>query len=205
MKTFTLFILIVLSLSSCSNNENPVQPLLTETMYFPPNIGSEWETVSLSSLGWNQNAVQALKDFLLQTHTKSFIIIINGRIVMEEYFNGHSAIESWEWNSSGKTLVATAIGIAQEEGFLNINNKVSDYLGIEWTNMPLEKEKLINVSHLLTMTSGIDDTKQWVIKSNLTYVADASTRWAYGNVFQKLMDVISNSTNKTFETFFNEK
>jgi CubicO group peptidase (beta-lactamase class C family) len=55
------------------------------------------------------------------------------------------------------------------------------------------------------MTSGIDDTKQFVTKSNLTYVADASTRWAYGNVFQKLIDVVSESTNKPFETYFNEK
>jgi CubicO group peptidase (beta-lactamase class C family) len=88
---------------------------------------------------------------------------------------------------------------------LNINNKASEYLGAGWTNMPLAKENLIAVKNLLTMTSGIDDTKQLVIKSNLNYVADAGTRWAYGNVFQKLTDVVANSSNKPFETYFNEK
>ena len=124
---------------------------------------------------------------------------------MEEYFNGHTSSAEWEWNSSGKTLIATITGIAQQEGLLNINNKVSDYLGTGWTNMSLEKENQITVRHLLTMTSGIDETRQLVIKPNLTYVADAGTRWAYSNVFQKLINIVAEASNQNFETFFNEK
>lgn len=63
---------------------------------------------SASSLEWNQNAIQALKDFLAQKNTKSFMILLNGRIVMEEYFNIDNYSAQWEWNSAGKTLVATA-------------------------------------------------------------------------------------------------
>jgi CubicO group peptidase (beta-lactamase class C family) len=201
MKTFTFFLLLMLSVSVCSKKDDT----LDETMYFPTNASSTWETKSLSSLGWNQTAVQPLKDFLIQKHTKSFIILVNGRIVMEEYFNGHTATDTWEWNSAGKTLVATTTGIAQQEGLLNINNKASDYLGTEWTSMPLPKENLTTLRHLLTMTAGNDDTKQYVIKANLTYVADAGTRWAYSNIFQKLTDVISSASNKSFEAYFNEK
>ena len=205
MKPFTLFLLLLLSISSCSKNDDVVQPTPTESMYFPSNTNSTWETTSVSELGWNQNAIQPLKDFLVQKNTKSFMILVNGRIVMEEYFNGHTASTEWEWNSAGKTLVATTTGIAQQESLLNLNNKASDYVGTEWTNMPLEKENMITVRHLLTMTSGIDDTKQYVIKPNLTYVADAGTRWAYGNVFQKLTDIVAQASNKDFETYFNEK
>ncbi|MCG2791999.1 MAG: beta-lactamase family protein [Weeksellaceae bacterium] len=174
-------------------------------MYFPSNTSSTWETQSIASLGWNQNAVQPLKDYLNEKHTKSFMILVNGRIVMEEYFNGHNASAEWEWNSAGKTLVATTTGIAQQEGLLNINSKASDYLGTEWTSMPLEKENLITVRHLLTMTSGNDDTKEYIIRPNITYVADAGTRWAYSNIFQKLMDVVDHASNKPFETYFNDK
>ncbi|HEX2847765.1 MAG TPA: serine hydrolase [Chitinophagaceae bacterium] len=174
-------------------------------MYFPPNSGTTWETVSPSALGWNQTAIQSLKEYLSQKYTKSFMILVNGRIAMEEYFDGHTPSSEWDWNSAGKTLVATTTGIAQQEGLLNINNKASDYLGTEWTNMPLAKENLITVRHLLTMTSGIDDSSPLVIKPNLTYVADAGTRWAYGNVFQKLMDVVGEASGKEFETYFNEK
>lgn len=205
MKSFTIFLLLLLSISSCSKNDDVVQPTTSESLYFPSNINSIWETKTPSSLGWNQNAVEPLKDFLSQKNTKSFMILVNGRIVMEEYFNGHSANTTWEWNSAGKTLVTTTTGIAQQEGLLSINNKASDYLGTEWTSMPLAKENLISVRHLLTMTTGNDDTKQYVIKPNLTYVADAGTRWAYSNIFQKLTDVVANASNKTFETYFNEK
>jgi CubicO group peptidase (beta-lactamase class C family) len=213
MRNTTCLLLLLLSIVGCRKKDNETQPIPTptpttppiESMYFPSDTSSPWETTSISTLGWNQNAVQPLKDYLSQKGTKSFMVLVNGRIVMEEYFNGHSASATWEWNSAGKTLVASTVGIAQQENLLNINNKVSDYLRTSWTAMPLGKENLITVKHLLTMTTGNDDTKQLVIKPNLTYVADAGTRWAYSNIFQKLIDVTTNASNKTFETYFNEK
>ena len=205
MKTFNFLLLILLSISSCGKKDETIEPASSDSMYFPSNTSSNWETKAISSLGWNQNGVQPLKDFLIQKNTKSFMILVNGRIVMEEYFNGHTASSTWAWNSAGKTLVATTTGIAQQEGLLNINNKVSDYLGTEWTSMPLPKENLISVRNLLTMTAGNDASKQYVIKQNLTYVADAGARWAYSNIFQKLMDVVAKASNKSFENYFNEK
>lgn len=176
-----------------------------EKLYFPPNTGSAWEAKSIASLGWNQSAVQSLKDYLAQKNTKSFMILVNGRIVMEEYFNGHTATDTWQWNSAGKTLVAATTGIAQQEGLLTINHKVSQYLGTGWTSETLEKEHLITSRHLLTMSSGLNDEKELVIQSNLTYLADAGTRWSYHNVFQKLMDVVAAASKQDFEVYFNSK
>jgi len=48
---------------------------------------------------------------------------------LENYFNGHDANSLWYWASAGKTLTSTMTGIAQQEGLLNINNKVSQYIG----------------------------------------------------------------------------
>ncbi len=204
LKLLPLFLLVLTA--SCSKNEEDVPATSpNEAMYFPSNTDNLWETNSVTNLNWNQSAVQPLKDFLIEKHTKSFMILVNGRIVIEEYFNGHTPNTSWEWNSAGKTLVTTTTGIAQQEGLLNINNKASNYLGTDWTSMPLAKENLITVRHLLTMTAGNDDTQQYVIKPNLTYVADAGTRWAYSNIFQKLTDVVASASNKPFESYFNEK
>lgn len=199
MKFYSLFILLIVG-TAC--NDDP-QPTPEETMYFPSNTDSSWETKTISSLGWNESAVQPLKDYLLQKNTKSFMILVNGRIVMEEYFNGHTKDTPWQWNSAGKTLVATTTGIAEQEGLLNINTKVSSYLGEGWTSASLEKENLITPRHLLTMTSGLNDESELVIKPNLTYLADAGTRWSYHNVFQKLMDVVAEASNQEFETYFN--
>lgn len=202
MKYLTLILISAFLLTACGSDD---EPQVTETMYFPPATGSTWETKSLSSLGWNESAVQPLKDYLLEKNTKSFMILVNGRIVMEEYFDGHTSTSSWPWNSAGKTLVTTTTGIAQEEGLLNINNKVSDYLGAGWTSEPVEKENLITSRHLLTMTSGINDESEFVIKANLTYLEDAGVRWSYHNVFQKLMDVVAAASDQEFESYFNTK
>lgn len=194
---------VLLSLLSCQKDAPPADT--EETMYFPPTGSSTWESKSISSLGWNTAAVQSLKDYLQQKNTRSFMILVNGRIVMEEYFNGHTKDSTWQWNSAGKTLVGTITGIAQQEGLLQINNKVSDYIGTNWTSAPLVKENLITNRHLLTMTSGLNDSNQLVIRANLTYMADAGTRWSYHNVFQKLMDVVAAASSQSYDAYFNAK
>ena len=200
----TLLICILLTfLAGCDKNTGTDNNDFN-SMYFPPG-GNEWNTVPLSTLGWNQQAVQPLKDYLQQKNTKSFMILVNGRIAMEYYFDGHSAGAAWQWNSAGKTLVTATTGIAQQEGLLQISDKASEHLGEGWTSEPVEKENLITVRHLLTMSSGINDASELVIKPNLTYLADAGTRWSYHNVFQKLMDVVDGASSLEFETYFNDK
>lgn len=213
MKRIFLSAITLLTIASCSSeNETssgstPVTP--TESMYFPP-IGSgstTWETRSISDLGWHTNAVQPLLDYLEQKHSKSFIVLVNGRIVMENYFNGHTANSYWYWASAGKTLTSTMTGIAQQEGLLNINNKVSDYLGNGWTSAPLAKENLIKCKNLLTMTSGLDDASNGdcVTPACLTYLSDAGTRWAYDNVYVKLQDVVATVAQTSFSNYFNSR
>lgn len=180
-------------------------------MYFPPIDGSStWENKSLADLGWHQSAVQPLLDYLNLKNSKSFIILVNGRIVIENYFNGHTATTPWYWASAGKTLTSTMTGIAQQEGFLNINSKVSDYIGTGWTSETLAKENLITCRNLLTMTSGIDDYVNGVYSddvtpSSLNYKADAGTRWAYSNVYVKMQDVIAQASGQTWINYFNAK
>lgn len=208
MKLFYAVTLSCLFLAGCSSDEPAPTPTPTteEAMYFPPLTGSTWDTKSLSDLGWNQSAVQPLKTFLSDKHTKSFMILVNGRIVMEEYFNGHDASALWYWASAGKTLTSTITGIAQQENYLNINNKVSQYIGTGWTSETLAKENLITCKHLLTMTSGLDDSLgDDVSPANLQYVADAGTRWAYHNVYVKLQDVVASATGQTWASYFNSR
>ena len=205
MRKYITLLALSLLIISCSSDENTTTP--EETMYFPPNNGSNtWETKSISSLGWNQSAVQPLLDYLELKHSKSFIILVNGRIVLENYFNGHSATTPWYWASAGKTLTSTVTGIAEQEGLININNKVSDYLGIGWTSAPLAKENLITCKNLLSMNSGLNETLgDNVSPANLQYVADAGTRWAYHNVYVKLQGVVSQASGQTWTNYFNTK
>ena len=205
IKKLYLVPFILLFLSGCSSDSTSNSG--DEQMYFPPNDGSStWATKSIADLGWNQNAVQPLLDYLQLKNSKSFMILVNGRIVMENYFNGHTATTLWRWNSAGKTLTSTVTGIAEQEGFINTSNKVSDYLGIGWTSAPLAKENLITCKNLLSMNSGLDDTLgDDVSPSNLQYLADAGNRWAYHNVYVKLQDVVELATGQSWNNYFNTK
>jgi CubicO group peptidase (beta-lactamase class C family) len=205
MKNLSLLLLFSFLFSNCStdSNENSSE----EQMYFPPITSQTiWETKTIADLGWNQNAAQPLLDYLQTKNSKSFMILVNGRIVMEHYFNGHSATTNWYWASAGKTLTTTLSGIAEQEGVININNKVSDYLGTGWTSLPIEKENLITCKNLLSMSSGLDDTLgDSVSPENLQYIADAGTRWAYHNVYVKMQDAVAQASGQTWNTFFNTK
>ena len=208
MKTsYLLYAVLLIFLTSCSSSDTPTDTDPTpEATYFPPLNSETWETVSPSDLGWNQSQLQPLLDYLALKNTKGFIILHNGKIVVESYMNGHSSTSPWYWASAGKTLTTAVSGIAQDEGLININSKVSDYLGTGWTSAPLTKENLITCKNLLSMNSGLDDTLgDDVSPANLQYVADAGTRWAYHNVYVKMQDVVAQTSNQTWSTYFNTK
>jgi CubicO group peptidase (beta-lactamase class C family) len=195
--TSFLFLLI-----ACSKDNEQV----VDTLYFPPNGLDVWNTKSVSELNWNQDRLQPLLDYLETKNTKSFIILHNGKIVVEQYFGSHTITSSWYWASAGKTLTTAVLGIAEQEGTIDINNKVSDYLGNGWTNAPLAKENLITCKNLVSMNSGLDDTLgDDVSPANLQYVADAGSRWAYHNVYVKIQDVVAHASGQTWNTYFNTK
>ncbi len=204
MKQLLLSLLVFSFLGACSESDTIHEA--ETSLYFPPLTGNTWETTSVEALNWNQSQVPPLLDYLEAKNTKGFIMLHNGKIVLEHYFNGHSATTPWYWASAGKTLTSMVTGIAEENGLLNSNNKVSDYLGVGWTSASIAKENLITCKHLLTMTSGLDDSLgDDVTPANLKYKVDAGTRWAYHNVYVKLQDVISAASQQTFSNYFDAR
>ncbi len=103
--------------------------LFAQNIYFPPNTGNTWETVSPESLGWCTENIDTLYSFLEQKHSKAFIVLKDGRIVIEHYFGSFTQDSIWYWASAGKTLTAFLVGIAQEEGYFSIQDSTSEYLG----------------------------------------------------------------------------
>jgi len=205
MKFSHILILLLILTNSCSKISDEVATIISENeMYFPPVFSEQWETITPSELNWNTQEIEPLLNYLEANNTKSFIVLYNGRIAIEQYFNGHSKSKKWYWASAGKTLTSITTGIAEENNLININNKVSDYLGTGWTSLPTDKENLITCKHLLTMSSGIDDSfGDSVNPLDLKYKADAGTRWAYHNVYVKLQDIIEASSGQSFTNYFN--
>ena len=168
-----------------------------QSNYFPPINGDEWETIDPNELGWCQANIDALYDLLDTEQTKSFLLLKDGRIVLEKYFGDYTKDSVWTWNSAGKSLTAGLVGIGESEGILSIRDKTSDYLGVGWTSLPPEQEDSITLWHQLTMTSGLDERLfACTNKVCLTYKADPGTRWIYHNgPYSLLRNVLENATN----------
>jgi CubicO group peptidase (beta-lactamase class C family) len=198
MKKNLLFLFLLVALHSKS-----------QSLYFPPLTGNTWDTISPATLGWCQPRIDSLYDFLESRNSKAFIVLKDGKIVLEKYFGTFTQDSLWYWASAGKTITAMAIGIAQQEGLLNINNLSSQYLGVGFSSAPLEKENLITVRNQLTMTSGFDDgvpDNDCTLDTCLVYLADAGTRWAYHNApYTKLDGVVENASGLTLNQYVNQK
>lgn len=195
-KLLVLFILIQASLSA-------------QTLYFPPITGNAWETLSPESLNWCPDSLQALIDYVGNNNSKAFIILKDGKIVTENYYDGFTATDSWYWASAGKTVTAFLVGMAQQEGLLDINEPSSLYQGAGWTDCTPQQEQAITVLNQLDMTSGLltdgvaldctDDTC-------LQYFTEPGTRWFYHNApYTKLDKVIEGASGISFNQFYNTR
>ena len=103
MKYITSAILIVLSFGTKA-----------QSLYFPPINGNEWQTLSPASLGWCEERIDSLYDVLEENNTKAFIVLKDGKIILEKYFGTFQQDSVWYWASAGKSLTACLVGIAQQ-------------------------------------------------------------------------------------------
>ena len=170
-------------------------------IYFPPTVGNTWATTTPAELGWCEDQIPELLTFLESNNTKAFIVLKNGKIVIENYFGTFTQDSLWYWASAGKTLTSYLVGIAQQNGQLSINDLSSSYLGSGWTSCTVAQENNITVRNQLTMTSGLDDgvaDEYCTLPSCLQYLAPAGTRWAYHNAPYTLLDgVLEGATGQT--------
>lgn len=183
--------------------------LNAQSLYFPPNTGNTWDTISPQTLGYCSDKIDSLYAFLDTNNTKAFILLKDGKIVLEKYFGTHTQNSLWQWASAGKTITAFMVGVAQQEGYLSINDTTATYLGKGWTNCTPEQEEKITILNQLTMTSGLDDgvTDPFCTDVNcLVYKANAGSRWAYHNGPYTLLDgVIENATQQSLNSYTTQK
>lgn len=181
----------------------------TQNLYFPPLTGNDWESVTPASLGWNIGKIDSLYSYLSSTNSRAFLVLKDGKIVLEKYFGSFTRDSLWYWASAGKSLTAFLVGLAKQEGLLSLDDTTSKYLGTGWTSLTPSQEAQIKVIHQLTMTSGLDDgvpDPYCTLPSCLIYKASAGTRWAYHNGPYTLLDgVIQSATGMTLNLWYLQK
>ncbi|MBR7207891.1 serine hydrolase [Microvirga sp. STS02] len=156
----------------------------TTSLYFPPVTGSTWATTTPASLGWCQPQLDSLIAFAGRKSSKSLLILKDGRLVVEHYYGTYTADSAWYWASAGKSLTATLVGLARQDGILSLTDSTSKYLG-RWTSATRPQQRQIQLLHQLTMTTGLDDSppapcdNESTTPGCLLYLASPATRWAY--------------------------
>ena len=177
-----------------------------QNLYFPPfSSAATWDTLAPASLGWCQDRIDTFYNFLGQENTKAFLVLKDGKIVLEKYFSTFTKDSIWYWASAGKTITSFLVGKAQEEGYLSIQDTTSKYLGAGWTNCTIPQEDNIKIVNQLTMTTGLDDgvaDNHCTVDSCLLYLADPGTRWAYHNAPYTLLEgVLTNATGTNINAY----
>lgn len=198
---FKKIIYLFVFLTFCLSNKKSE----AQSVYFPPIIGNTWDTLSFTELNWCDDSLQNLLNYVGDNDSKAFIVLKNGKIVIEKYYGSFTKDSLWYWASAGKSLTSVLVGIAQEKNFLSINDSSSKYIGENFTSCADADEGKIKVIHQLKMTSGLNDIvfdKDCTEPICLNCLTAPDTRWAYHNAPYTLLDkVIENSSSMSLNVF----
>ena len=162
-------------------------------MYFPPLSDDEWETMEPDELGFCPDRIDSLYVLLEEKGSRSFILLKDGKIVLEQYFGSYTQDSLWYWASAAKSLSAYLVGCAQEDEILDIEDPTSNYLGIGWTSAEPDKEILIKVRNQISMSTGLADNflfPNCLFPICLDYMVDEGERWSYYNAPYRLTVVV---------------
>jgi CubicO group peptidase (beta-lactamase class C family) len=105
---------------------------------------------------------QILDSAFVNAQAKGFIdglmVIRNGYIVSEKYFNGYDEFQPHNIMSVSKSFLSAIVGIAIDQGYIkSLDEKMLDYFP-EYISSDLDPRKYdITIRHLLTMRMGIKD------------------------------------------------
>lgn len=154
MKRFLLFAALTISFLfiSCTDVNNTDEPA----------VGYNWQSASPEELGMNSlmlnNGFNAasLKGFI-----NSVIVIRNGKIAGERYFNGRDANSYQTIRSVSKSFLSALIGVAINKGIMSLDQKMIDSFP-EYKSFATDTNvNNITLRHLLTMRSGIKGDEEF--------------------------------------------
>ncbi|MBS2018585.1 MAG: beta-lactamase family protein [Deltaproteobacteria bacterium] len=141
------------------------------TGYWPPTTGDAWETTTPAAAGFDAAKLDEAFAFAESRASTAMIVVADGRIVAERYWQGWDLHRAEQIFSAAKSITSFLVGVAQERKLLSIDDPVTKHLGAGWSKAPLAMEGTITIRHLLTMTSGLDDA--------LSPIGEPGKKWYY--------------------------
>ncbi len=126
----------------------------------PEKTDDGWKTTSLSDADVDLEKINGLILNILNKKFKnihSVIIVKNGKLILEKYFNGYHMDKIHPIQSDTKSITSILIGIAADQKIIpDLDKKIYDfyqnYKNTKWVDQKYE----ITIKHALTMAAGLD-------------------------------------------------
>jgi CubicO group peptidase (beta-lactamase class C family) len=192
----------------------------------PPALDDGWAVASLESVGISRPAIEAFIQKLIDmkpeaggSQIHSVLIARHGKLVLEEYFHGHSRDQTHDIRSAGKSFTSILIGAAMLNG-VPIREDTPVYRAM-FGQLPAEidpRKRGMTLRHLLTHTSGMAEATEEEERA-ATKLADLipayaskpvqfepGSKWQYCqsgiNTLARIVEVVS---GKSFSEFLDER
>lgn len=209
-----LMITTTLLLYSCTRNEeDPVS-------WRPVRINDGWSVSSLHAQNMDSTVINSLYlDAEILKNLYSLLIVKNGYLIAEKYFNGMTVNDAARTASVTKSIVSALAGIALRENFITgPDQKLKDFFPeTDWESTDPRKSE-ITVEQILQMRSGypweevygyletLTGSSNWIpFLTQFPLLNDPGTKFGYSNFTAHIMGIIiARSTKQSLLSFAEE-
>jgi CubicO group peptidase (beta-lactamase class C family) len=211
IKWIVIIILASGIFSSCSENEEE------QDSWQPLSLNDGWHISTAEKQGMDPVIINNLySEAKKLDNLYSFLIVKNGYLVAEQYFNDQSVSDAEPVASITKSIVSALTGIALKEKYIvSTDQKLKDFFPeIDWESTDPKKSE-ITIEQVLQMRSGypweevyglIDTLRassNWIhFLKDFQLVNDPGTKFGYSNFTAHMMGIIiSRSTDESLISF----
>lgn len=199
----TILILILPMLAGCGPSTEDL-----EAVDYTPLPGDDWEVSTPAEQGIDPKLVAELyyKADELET-IKGLLVVKNGKLIAEGYFNGGSVDEMFDRASATKSFTSALVGIALDQGCLSsVDQKMIDFFPEFAGELDDPRKEQITIQDLLQMRGGYPDEEYTPPYMEILYFSDnwhhiphlvdfpltsePGTEFAYSNLTSHLLGVI---------------
>lgn len=151
MRPQTLIILtLIFSLAACHQKNE-------QNFSTPQRLDDGWEISEQDKAGFDRQKLEKLVRNISNENPalNSLVIARQGKLVVDQYFNGYSPDSLQKIWSITKAITGTLIGIAVDKELLSEKDRISQYL-IDYITDATSTLGTITIEHVMTMTSGLE-------------------------------------------------
>jgi CubicO group peptidase (beta-lactamase class C family) len=197
--------------TACSSGEVTEESASEAAPVFP---GGDWPTAEPTAVGLDAVVLEEMNADVGARDSDCVAVVKDGQLVDQAAFGGTGIDDDHEAWSASKSITSTLVGIAEEQGFLSIDEPASTYL-TEWRGTPSES---VTVRNLLANDSGREyafDTDyvemaaqapdKTAFALDLGQQHTPGEQWDYNNsAIQTLEAVLERATGQDVEAFARE-